>query len=116
MALPTGMVVILDAVLVAANLAIELVHELIDGGVEVLVCMLDVDVAALDMQVHFGLLPSLLFFLLLDGQQDVDVYHLIEMPRHAVQLVDDVLAQGGRDFEMMSADRQVHQVRPFETG
>ena len=40
---------VLHLVLVAADLAIELVHQLIDGGVEIFVGLLDEDVAALHM-------------------------------------------------------------------
>jgi hypothetical protein len=48
--------------------------------------------------------------LLLDAQYHGDVHHLIEVPRHAVQLVDDVFAKRGSDVEVMSTDRQIHQV------
>ena len=50
---------------------------------------------------------------LLDRQQDVDVDDLVEVPRDAVQLGEHVLAQRGRDFEVVTADRQIHRRHPF---
>ena len=48
-ALGRGVVVVLHFVLVAADLAVELVHQLVDGGVQILMGLLDEDVAALDV-------------------------------------------------------------------
>ena len=101
--------VVLQPVLVAHDLAVELVHQLVDRGIEVLVRLFDEDVPALDVQRHLGLLPSFLLLQLLDRQQHVDVDDLVEVARHAIQLCEHVLTQSGRHFEVMSADRQVHQ-------
>ncbi len=64
---------------------------------------------ALDVQRDFRLLPSLLFLQFLHRQQHVDIDHLIEVPRHPFQFGEHVLAQRGRHFKVMSADRQVHR-------
>jgi hypothetical protein len=61
------------------------------------------------MQRHFGLLPSLLLAQLLDRQQHRDVDHLVEVSRHAIQFGEHILAQCGRHFEVMPADRQIHR-------
>ena len=47
---------------------------------------------------------------LLDRQQHGDVDHLIEVARDAVQLGEHVLSQSRRDFEVMTADRQIHEM------
>jgi len=101
-------VVVLQPVLVAHDLAVELVHQLVDGGVQVLVALLDEDVAALDVQRHLGALASLLLLELLHGEQHGDVDDLVEVTRDALELREHVLTQGGCDFEMVAADRQVH--------
>src|SRR5262245_45879979 len=44
------MMVVLDLVLVAADLAVQLVHQLIDGRVQVFMGLLDEDVTALDVK------------------------------------------------------------------
>src|SRR5262245_23905838 len=53
-------VVVLHPVLVTAHLPVELVHQLVDGGVQVFVRLLDEDVATLDVQCDFSLLASFL--------------------------------------------------------
>mmetsp|Transcript_5514 Transcript_5514/g.13267 ORF Transcript_5514/g.13267 Transcript_5514/m.13267 type:complete len:267 (-) Transcript_5514:2115-2915(-) len=103
-----GVVMVLHLVLVAADLTVQLVHQLINGGVEVFMGLLDKDVAPLHMQRHFGALSALLLLLLLHGQQDVDVNDLVEVAGHTVQLGEHVFAQGRRDFKMMATDRQIH--------
>ncbi len=103
------MTVVLQTFLVAYDLAVELVHKLVDGGVHVFGRLFDEDVAALDVQRHLGLLAPLFLFLLLDREQHCDVDHLVEVSRHAFQLGEDVFTQGRGDFEMVSADRQVHR-------
>ena len=95
-------------VLVPHDRTVEPVHQLVDGGVQIFVRLLDKDVLPLDVERYFGLLPTVLLLIFFDGQPDVDVDHLVEMPRHATQLGDGVCPQVGRDFEVMTADRQVH--------
>ena len=46
---------------------------------------------------------------LVHRQDDVDVDHVVEMPRDALELRDDVVADRGRDVEMMAGEVQVHQ-------
>lgn len=71
-------------VLVAQHLAVQLVHHLVDGGVHVFIGLFDEDVAALDVKRHLSLLPPLFLLEPLDGKEDTDVHHLVEMPRDAV--------------------------------
>ena len=104
--------VILNPVLVTADLAVELVDQLIDRGIEIFAGVLDEDVLALDMQRDLGLLTSFLLTELLDGQQHVDVDDLVEVARDAIHLREHIFPQGGRDVEVMTADRQIHEV-PF---
>src|SRR4051812_32039722 len=54
------MVMVLHPVLVAADLAVQLVHQLVDGRVQVFMCLLDEDVTAFDVQRDLGLLTTLL--------------------------------------------------------
>ncbi len=103
-------VVVLHAVLVAHDLAVELVHQCIDGSVQVLGGVLDEDVAALDVEGDFGALPTFLFLVLLDRQQHGNVHDLVEVPRHAVELGEHVRSQSRGHDEMMAADRQIHWV------
>ena len=70
--------------LVAQHLTVQLVHHLVDGSVHVFIGLLDEDVATLHMQRDFGFLPPLLLLELLDGKEDGDVHHLVEVPRDAV--------------------------------
>src|SRR6266850_1749486 len=90
-------------VLVAQDLAVELVGEEIDRGVEVGVLAFAVQVLAAHVQRHLGLLP-----LLVDGEDDVGVDHVVEMPRHPLELRMHVGADRGGHFEMMAAHVQVH--------
>src|SRR5438552_1400294 len=59
-ALRRGVMVVLDLVLVADDLAIKLVHQLVDRGVEVFRGALGEKILALDVDGHLGLLPALL--------------------------------------------------------
>src|SRR3954469_5624745 len=68
-------------VLVTQDLAVELVGEQIDGGVQVGVLALAVQVLAAHVERHLGFLP-----LLVDGQDDVGVDDVVEMPRDPLEL------------------------------
>ena len=91
--------------LVPQHLAVQLVGERVDRRVHVGIDALGVDVLAAYMQVGRDLLPELV-----DGQNDVHVDDMVEMPGHAVELRSHVTANGRRDDEMMTAQVQVHQV------
>ena len=110
------MVVVLQAVFVPYHLSVEFVHQLVDGGVHVFVRLLNKDVAAFDVQGDLCFLPSFFFFELFNPQLYRDVYDLIKVPGHTIQLCEYVLSQCGSDFKVMSADRQVHQNVLFEGG
>jgi hypothetical protein len=67
------------------------------------------NVLALDMQVDFCFLAALLFFELFNGQEDIDINHLVKVPRDAVQLGQHILSEGWGHFQVMSADLQIHR-------
>ena len=107
-----AVVVVLDLVLVADDLAVELVHQLVDRGVKIFRGALGEQVLALDVNGHLGLLSAFLLGRLLDREQDRDVDHLVEVPRDPVELGEHVFAYRRSHVEVMTADRQVH-VNPF---
>jgi hypothetical protein len=106
------MVVVLQSVLVARNLTIELVDQVIDCGIKVGVRTLGKHVVALDVDIAFGALPSLLFLQFLDGEQHFDIDNLVKVPGDSIKLGRYVIAQGWGYFEVMTADRQVHGFPP----
>src|SRR6218665_1115870 len=108
-ALGGSVMMILQAVLVAADLTIELVHQLVDGGVEVFMGLLDEDVASLHVHGNFCSLTTFLFLLLFHREQDVDVNDLVKVSGHPVQLGEYVLTQGRCHFKMVATDSQVHK-------
>src|SRR5205814_1439133 len=83
--------------LVPQNLAVELVGQRIDRGVHVGLDALGVDLLAADVKVGGDLLPELV-----DRQHDIDVDHVVEVPRYTLKLGRYVFANGGRDQEVMA--------------
>ena len=79
-----AMVMVLQAVLVTNNLTVEFVNQFINGRVEVFVRTFGKHIAALDMDVALGTLPSLLFLLFLDGEEYLDIDDLVEMPHDSI--------------------------------
>ena len=77
---------ILHPVFVATDLTVELVHQLIDRGVQIFIALFDEDVLALHMQRDLGLLSAFLLLQLLYRQQHSDVDHLVEVSCDPVQL------------------------------
>src|SRR4051812_5272842 len=101
-------VVVLHAGLVLADLAVQLVDQLVEGGIEVLVRAFGKHVVALHVDLAFCALPSFLLLLLFDGQQDLDVDDLVKVAGDSIKLGGHVVAESGGNFEMVTADRQVH--------
>jgi hypothetical protein len=66
-------------------------------------------VVTFDMDAAFGTLPSLFLFLVLNGEQYLDIDHLVKMSHYSIQLGRNVASQGRGNFQMMTADRQVHK-------
>ena len=81
----------------------------LDGGVEVGVGAFGEQIAAFDMHIAFSALASLLFLHVVHCQQDSYIHYLVEMPGNPIQLAGHVTAQGGGDFKMVAADRQIHR-------
>jgi hypothetical protein len=103
------MVVILDLGFVAAHLTVKLVGQLIDSGVQVGVGAFGKQVAALDMHIALGALTKFLFFHVVNGQEDFHINHLVKVPGDAIEFAGHIAAQGGCDFKVVAADRQVHK-------
>jgi hypothetical protein len=57
----------------------------------------------------FGALSSFLFLLLFDGEKHLDIDDLVKVPGDSIKLGGHVIAQGLGNFEMVTADRQVHE-------
>jgi hypothetical protein len=108
-----NVVVILGSGFVTSDLAIQLVGQLVNGGVEISVGTLGKQVAALDVHIALGPLASFLFFHVVHCQQDFYVHYLVEMPGNPIQLACHIAAQCGGNFKMVTADRQVHKETPF---
>jgi hypothetical protein len=102
-------VVVLDAVFVPSDLAVEFVNQVIDCRIQVLVRALGKHIVALDMDIAFSALPASFLFLLFNSQQDFYVDDLIKVPHDAIQLFGHVTAQGRGNFQMMAADCQIHK-------
>jgi hypothetical protein len=98
-------VVVLQTILVANHLAVELIDEFIDGGIQVFVGALGKHVTAFDMDIAFGTLPSLLFLLLLNREEYLDIDHLVKMSHDSIKLGRDITTQGRGNFKMVTADR-----------
>ena len=102
-------VVVLQAVLVAHDLAVHFIDQLIHRSIQIGVGTFRKQVTALHMDIAFSALPLLLFLLLLYRQQHLDIHHLVKMSGDPIEFGGDVAAQGGGDFEVVTADRQVHK-------
>src|SRR5688500_11839821 len=72
---------IVELVLVAQDLPVELVGEEVDGGIQFLLVAFVVQVLAAHVQGHFGLLAQLVH-----GEDDVRVDHVVEMAADALEL------------------------------
>ena len=55
------------------------------------------------MQIDLSLVPELVH-----RQHHVDIDHVVEVPRDAIELGDDVIAERGRDVEVVAGQVQVH--------
>jgi hypothetical protein len=108
-ALWRGVVMVSDSIFVLDHLAVQLINQVIDGGIKVLVRAFCKQVVAFDMDVAFGALPFFFLFLFFDGEQHFHIHHLVKMPGDSVQFARYVAPEGGRHFEVMATDRQIHK-------
>src|SRR5262245_46696465 len=90
--------------LVLDDLAVELVHQIVDRRVHVGVAALAEDVAAGHIDLRLDLLLELA-----DGQNHVDVDDVVEVARDTLELRDHVLADGGGDVQLVSGQLQIHR-------
>jgi hypothetical protein len=68
------------------------------------------------MDVALRSLPLLFFLLFLHSKQHFDVNDLVKVPGESIKLGGHIGAQGGGDFEVVTADRQVHEEPPVALG
>ena len=66
-------------------------------------------VAAFDMNIALGALPSLLFLLFFHREKHFDINNLVKVAGDSIKLGRDVTTQGWGNFEVMTADRQVRK-------
>src|ERR1700712_2030899 len=107
-ALEAGMLVVLGPGLVFENLAIELVDQEVDGGVQVLREAGHMHVLAAQSERNLGALAFLFFGEVIDSQDDCDIDDMIKMAPDALQFALQVFTYCGSHFEMMSTDGEIH--------
>jgi hypothetical protein len=107
-------VVILHTILVANDFAIQLVDQVVYSGVKIGMRAFGKHVGAFDVDIALGALPSFFFFLLFNGEENFDIDHLVKMSGYSIKLGRDVTSKRWGNFEMMTADRQVHKWPPNE--
>jgi hypothetical protein len=94
---------------VLADLPVELVDQLIQGSVEIFVGTFREHVVTLDVNLAFGALSSFLFLLFFHCEQHPDIDDLVKVPGDPIKLGSHVIAKCRGDFEMVTADRQIHE-------
>jgi hypothetical protein len=101
-------VVLLQPRLVLAHLPVELVDQIVQGGIQILVRTFGEHVVALHVDLALGSLSSFLFLQLFHSQQHPDIDDLFEVAGDSIKLGGHVIPKCGGDFEVVTADRQVH--------
>ena len=107
-ALGCAVVVVRDAVFVLHHLSVQFVDQVVNCGVQVFMGTFSKKIIAFDVNVAFSALAFFLLFLLFNGEQYFDIDHLVKMSSDAVQFACDIAAQGGGNFEVVTADREIH--------
>jgi hypothetical protein len=107
------MVVVLGLGLVATYLAVQLVGQFVNSSIQISVGALGKQITALDMHIAFSALASFLFLHVVYRQQNLDVDYLIKVPGDSIQFAGYITTQCGCNFEMVTADRQIHKQAPF---
>ena len=108
-ALGGGVVVVLQTVLVANHLAVQFVDEFVNSGVQIGVGAFGKHVAAFDMDIALGTLPSLFLLFLLKRENNFDINHQVKVAGYSIKRGRDVISESRGNFEMVTADRQVHE-------
>lgn len=78
------MVVILQTVLVAHNLPIQLVHQLVYCRIQIFMRAFSKHVVPFDVDIALGTLASFLFLLLLNSKEHLDIDDLVKMPHDSI--------------------------------
>src|SRR5690606_11660346 len=91
------------------DLAVNFVHQQINGGVEVLLDGLAVHILSSDAHGYFRAMFDFFY-----RQLHLDVDDMIEMPQDTFQLIHDMGANGRCNHKMMSVDGQIHVKPSFE--
>jgi hypothetical protein len=111
---PTGVkVVVLQPVFVAHHLAIDFIYQTINRSVQVFISALSKQIAAFDADAAFSTLAFFFLFLLLDGQQHLDIDQLIKVAGDLIELIGNVSAQCRRDVKVVTTDCQIHKNLPW---
>jgi hypothetical protein len=99
----------LQTIFVANHLAIKFIDQFIHSGVKVGVGTFRKEFNAFEVNIAFGFLAPFFLLEIFQCQQHSDIHHLVKMPLDAIKLGCDIRAQGWGNFQMMTADRQVHK-------
>jgi hypothetical protein len=106
-------VVILGFGFVTPDLTVQLVGQLIDRCIQISMRTLGKQITPLDANIALCFLSSIFLRHVVHCQKDFYIYYLIKMPGNSIQLAGHVAAQGGGNFKMVAADRQIHKETPF---
>jgi hypothetical protein len=102
------MVVIMGFVFVLEHLSVEFVGQLVNGGIEIGMNTLGVQVFAFDMDAAFGFLALVFVFGGVYRENDLHIDNLIKMARDTTQLGLYIGFESGGDFKMVATDGQIH--------
>ena len=102
----------LQSLHVIDDLAVELVDQHINRGVQIAVRAFDEYTLAFQMQIDFRSLLLVFLLVVFDREDHSSIDNLVAMPQYPIQLGDYVFANRRGDFEMVSTDLQVHSASP----
>jgi hypothetical protein len=108
---PLGSIVmmVLEAILVPNDLTIQLIDQFIHSRIQVCMRAFCKHIAAFDVDIALGTLPSLLFLLFFHREKHFDIDNLVKVAGNSIKLGRNVTAQGWGNLKVMTADRQVHR-------
>jgi hypothetical protein len=109
-------VVVLTPLLVGDYLAIEFVNQFVHGGIQIFVRAFGKQIVALDVNIALCALAALFLLLIVHGQSYLHIHHLVEVAYDAIKLGRYITAHGGSDFQVLTADRQIHKWSPVAKG
>jgi hypothetical protein len=78
------MLVVLHTLFVTANLSVQLVYQVVHGGIQVFVSAFCKHVVAFNVDIALRSLTTFFFLLLLNAEQNLHIHHLIKMSGYSV--------------------------------